>query len=62
MTDRLKVMARECRDRADEVLARRDGFKDLEARLMMWNIAEGYVALADRLERAAAAPEVNGAK
>jgi hypothetical protein len=50
---KLLALAREMRARAEEVLARAETFHDAQARRMMRETAEGYVKLAQRLEREA---------
>jgi len=53
ITERLLFLAREARDRAEEILARAETMQDAEARRMMREIAEGYEKLAGRIEKAA---------
>jgi hypothetical protein len=50
---RLLLLARECRERAEEILVKAETFKDADARKGMCRIAETYEELAQRLERAA---------
>jgi hypothetical protein len=54
MTDqRLLALARDARDRAEEVLVRAETFKDASARERMRRLAANYQLLAERLETAA---------
>jgi hypothetical protein len=53
---RLLALARECRERAEEILARAETFKDAGAREGMRRIASGYEQLAERLEIQAGRP------
>jgi len=53
MTERLLFLAREARDRAEEILVRAETMQDDEARRMMREIAEGYQKLAERIEKSA---------
>jgi hypothetical protein len=46
----LSFMAARFRDRAEEARTMADGFHDLEARRMMFEIAERYEKLARRIE------------
>jgi hypothetical protein len=48
--DKLLLLARDLRARAEEVLAKAETMKDADARQMMRNIAASYVKLAERLE------------
>jgi hypothetical protein len=50
---RLLALANECRERAEEILARAETFNDAGAREGMRGIAAGYQKLAERLEQAA---------
>jgi hypothetical protein len=50
---RLLALARECRERAEEILVKTETFRDANAREGMRRIAGTYVELAERLERAA---------
>jgi hypothetical protein len=54
MPDHLRLldMARNLRARAEEVLARAETFRNADARRELQKIAETYVELAERLERA----------
>jgi hypothetical protein len=54
--ERLLALARECRDRAEEILARAETFIDADAREGMRRIAAGYEQLAERLEKEAGRP------
>jgi hypothetical protein len=51
-TDRtdFEFMARKMRERAQEALVMAEAFRDLEARRMMFEVAERYEKLAERLE------------
>jgi hypothetical protein len=49
--DRLLELARECRQRGEEILARPENFHDADAREGMRRIAEDYEKLAERLEK-----------
>jgi hemerythrin-like domain-containing protein len=51
---RLLFLARDARDRAEEILAKAENFKDADAKQKMHEIAEKYVKLAEQLEQAAA--------
>jgi hypothetical protein len=51
----LPSLARNSRDRAEEVLARAETFHDADAREMMHRIAWSYEKLARRLERESSA-------
>jgi len=53
ITERLLFLAREARERAEEILVRAETMQDAEARRMMREIAEGYEKLAERIEKAA---------
>jgi hypothetical protein len=53
---RLLALARKCRDRAEEILARAETFNDADAREGMRRIAAGYEESAERLEREAGRP------
>lgn len=48
--------AKDWRDRADEARARADEMRDLRARQIMLDIAEGYDRLAEMVERHARVP------
>jgi len=52
ITERLLFLAREARERAEEILVRAETMQDAEARRMMRGIAEDYEKLAERLEKA----------
>jgi hypothetical protein len=52
--ERLLTLAREARERAEEVLTRAETFQDAGAKQKMREIAAEYEKLAERLERAAA--------
>jgi hypothetical protein len=52
--ERLLALAREARERAEEVLTKAETFGDQDARQRMGGIAASYVNLAERLEQAAA--------
>ena len=52
--ERILSLAREARERAEEVLARAETFQDARAKRKMCEIAAQYEKLAERLERAAA--------
>jgi hypothetical protein len=52
--ERLLTLAREARERAEEVLTRAETFQDARAKQTMREIAGEYEKLAERLERAAA--------
>ena len=52
--ERLLELAREARERGEEVLTRAESFQDAHARQKMHEIAAEYERLAERLERAAA--------
>jgi hypothetical protein len=49
--ERLLLLAREARERADEILLRAETFRDAEARRMMREIAVSYEKLAEKLEQ-----------
>jgi hypothetical protein len=51
---RLLSLAREARERAEEILTKAETFKDAEAKQRMREIAAKYEEMAKRLERAAA--------
>jgi hypothetical protein len=51
---RLLLLARESRDRAEELLAKAETFRDADAKQKMREIAVKYVKLAEQLEQAAA--------
>jgi hypothetical protein len=51
---RLLSLAKECRERAAEILVRAEAFNNAGARERMHRIAENYEKLAERLEQAAA--------
>jgi hypothetical protein len=51
--ERLLTLAREAREHAEEVLTKAETFTDPEARQRMREIAESYVKMAERLEKAA---------
>jgi hypothetical protein len=51
---RLLSLAREARDRAEELLVKAETFKDADAKQKMREIAAKYVKLAEKLEQAAA--------
>jgi hypothetical protein len=51
---RLLALARECRERAEEVLTRAESFGEAGAKQKMRGIAASYEKLAERLEQAAA--------
>jgi hypothetical protein len=51
--ERLLALAKECRDRAEEILARAETFIDTDSREGMRRLAAGYEQLAERLEREA---------
>jgi hypothetical protein len=51
---RLLALARDARDRAEEILVKAATFKDTGARERMRRIAANYEQLAKRLEKAAA--------
>jgi hypothetical protein len=51
---RLLSLARDCRDRAEEILIKGDAFEDAHAKQKMCEIAVKYEELAERLEQAAA--------
>jgi len=55
ITERLVSLAREARERAEELLVRAGTMQDAEAQRMMREIAEGYERLAERIEKAAGA-------
>jgi hypothetical protein len=50
---RLLALANDCRERAEEILARAKTFNDAGAREGMRRIAASYTILAERLEQAA---------
>ncbi len=52
--ERLLTLAREARERAEEVLTRAETFQDAHAKQKMREIAAEYEKLAERLEQAAA--------
>jgi hypothetical protein len=52
--ERLLTLAREARDRAEEVLTKAETFQDARAKQKMRKIAADYEKIADRLEQAAA--------
>jgi pyruvate-formate lyase len=52
--DRLLSLAREARERAEEIRARAETFNDAGAREGMLRIAASYEKLAERLEQTAA--------
>jgi hypothetical protein len=52
--ERLLTLAREARERAEEVSTRAETFQDAHAKQKMREIAAEYEKLAERLERAAA--------
>jgi len=52
ITERLLFLAREARERAEEILVRAETMQDAKARRMMREIAEGYEKLAERIEKA----------
>jgi hypothetical protein len=52
--ERLLALARDCRERAEEVSVKADTFQDADAKQRMLEIAAQYRDLAKRLERAAA--------
>jgi hypothetical protein len=54
--ERLLFVARDARERAAEVLARAETFKDAEAKQRMLELAVKYEKLAERLEQAAGKP------
>jgi hypothetical protein len=54
--DRLLALARECRERAEEILARAETFSGADAREGMRRIAASYEKLAERLEKEAGLP------
>lgn len=51
---RLLSLARECRDRAEELFVKAETFKDADAKHRMREIAVKYDELAEKLERASA--------
>jgi hypothetical protein len=51
---RLLSLAREARERAEEILVKAETFQDAEAKQRMREIAAKYEEMAERLERAAA--------
>jgi hypothetical protein len=51
--ERLLALAKECRDRAAEILARAETFNDADAWEGMRRIAASYEELAERLEKQA---------
>ena len=59
--ERLLTLAREARERAEEVLARAETFQDARAKQKMREIAAEYEKLAERLERAVAETYCYGA-
>jgi hypothetical protein len=54
---RLLVLANECRERAEGIVARAETFNDAGAREGMRRIAVGFEQLAERLERPAGAAD-----
>jgi hypothetical protein len=52
--ERLLALARDCRERAEEVSVKAETFQDAEAKQRMREIAAKYEEMAERLERAAA--------
>jgi hypothetical protein len=50
---RLLALARDARDRAEEISVKAETFKDAYAKQRMREIAAKYVELAERLEKAA---------
>ena len=50
---RLLFLARDARERSEEILAKAETFKDASAKKSMLEIAEKYLKLADQLENAA---------
>ena len=50
---RLLALARDARERAEEISTRAETFNDAEAREGMRRIAADYIILAERLEQAA---------
>jgi hypothetical protein len=51
---RLLSLAREARERAEEILVKAETFRDAEAKQKMREIAVKYEEMAERLEQAAA--------
>ena len=51
---RLRALANECRERAEEILARAETFHNAGAKQRMLELAAQYEKLAERLEQAAA--------
>jgi hypothetical protein len=51
---KLLLLARDARDRAEELLAKAETFQDADAKQKMREIAAKYLELAERLEQAAA--------
>ena len=51
---RLLFLARDARERAEELLAKAETFHDAEAKQRMLELAAKYVKMAERLEQAAA--------
>jgi hemerythrin-like domain-containing protein len=51
---RLLFLARDARDRAEEIFAKAENFKDADAKQKMHEIAEKYMKLAEQLEQAVA--------
>jgi hypothetical protein len=49
---RLLSLAKDARERAEEILAKADTFKDAVAKQKMMEIAAKYVELAERMEQA----------
>ena len=53
---RLRALANECRERAEEILARAETFHNAGAKQRMLELAAQYEKLAERLEQAAGKP------
>jgi len=49
--ERLIHIARDARDRAEEILVLSDRYVDPDAKRIMIEIADGYIKLAERLEK-----------